>query len=119
MFRSIKNHLTSKNKVIEAAVEYVAPHWTVLIRNPGQKDFTFVRSTLKMISEQNEFGIEINRRPAIQTFSNKAAADSWITENLPGVSVVTDVGSTTRERIKKALGSQLSSYHPTQAVSTQ
>jgi hypothetical protein len=108
-----------KAKTLEAAVEYVAPHWTVLIRNIGQKDFTFVRSTTKFISEQDEFGTEINRRPAIQSFKSKGEADAWIMEHLPKVEKVDGVNDSTRQRIKRAMGKQLSDYHPSQAVSSQ
>lgn len=74
---------------IQHAIEYVAPHWVVLLRNPGQKHWTALRSTTKMIRVPNEFNDIVESRPAIETFPSMKAASDWVTEHLPGSAVVT------------------------------
>lgn len=75
--------LQPKSKKIEVCVEYHSPHWVVLIKNSGHKEWTAMRSKSRMISVQDEFGIEIQKRPAIESFKDKALADQWIKDNLP------------------------------------
>lgn len=81
MFSLIKQNPPS----IKACVEYCAPHWVVLIQNPGAKDWTALRSTTKTVRIPNEFGDVVKQYPAIETFPSKAEASKWISQNIPGV----------------------------------
>jgi len=76
------NFKNKKAAEIQCCVEYVAPHWVVLIRNPGQKGWNALRSTTRKINIQNEFGEVIKTTPAIQPFVSKAEALAWVTEHL-------------------------------------
>jgi hypothetical protein len=87
---------SSNAKKLQCAVEYHAPHWVILLRNAGQKDWRALRDPARKISVQDEFGVEIGKRPAIQSFASIAAATAWITENLKDVE---RVESRTREEI--------------------
>jgi hypothetical protein len=69
---------------VQFAVEYQAPHWIVMIRNPGQKNWVALRNPAKKIMEFNEFGEVTNSRSAVWSFANKAEADAWVSENLKG-----------------------------------
>jgi hypothetical protein len=75
-------------KTVQVAVEYYAPHWIVVIRNAGQKHWAALRSKTKMIVEQDEFGQEISKRPAIHSFVNMAEAQEWVTNNMPGTETI-------------------------------
>lgn len=68
---------------VQVAVEYYAPHWVVLIKNPGSKDWVSLRDIRKFIKVYDEFGDEISKRPAIRSFSNDQEARTWVQENLP------------------------------------
>ncbi|MGD0511247.1 MAG: hypothetical protein ABSA33_05400 [Candidatus Micrarchaeaceae archaeon] len=70
-------------QVIQVSVEYRAPHFMVLVKNPGQKQWEPVRSTTRKVRVQDEFGIEVKSYPAIEAFPTQAAAEHWIAENLP------------------------------------
>ncbi|QBQ74555.1 hypothetical protein BcepSauron_175 [Burkholderia phage BcepSauron] len=76
-----------KAQVIEAAVQYSAPHWIVMIRNPGQKEWIPLLDTDKKAESQNEFGEVVKSRHAIRTFNNAIEAQNWIASNMPGASV--------------------------------
>jgi hypothetical protein len=76
------------SKSVQVAVEYYAPHWIVVIRNPGQKHWSALRSKTKNIVVQDEFGFEVSRRPAINSFASMGEADTWIKENMPGIQPV-------------------------------
>lgn len=78
----------NKKTTIECAVEYSAPHWIVVIRNPGDTAWSPLRSLEKKVEIQDEFGTVKATRPAIQSFPSKTAADDWVRENMPGVSEV-------------------------------
>lgn len=69
-------------RVLQVAVEYHAPHWIVLIRNAGQKEWSALRDPDTKISVQDEFGAEIQTRPAIKSFPTVTAASEFVTENL-------------------------------------
>jgi hypothetical protein len=88
MFNALKN-LGNKQTEVSVAVEYVAPHWVVLIRNPGQKGWNALRSTTRKVSVQNEFGEVVKTFPAIEPFKSKADAQAWITEHLGSAATVT------------------------------
>ena len=77
-----------KAEVVQAAVEYCAPHWIVVIRNPGETKWTPLRSLTKKVRVQDEFGNEKSSRPAIESFPSKSEADEWVQSHMPGVSVV-------------------------------
>lgn len=68
---------------VAAAVKYEAPHWMVLIRNPGSKEWVPVRWDTKKIRQYNEFGDEVGSRPAVQAFKTQAEAEQWIAINIP------------------------------------
>lgn len=68
---------------VEVAVEYYAPHWVVMIRNPVQKQWSALRDPSKKIQIQDEFGNEAKTRPAIKSFPSAKEANAWIKENLP------------------------------------
>jgi hypothetical protein len=72
---------------IQAAVEYCAPHWIVVIRNPRESKWTPLRSLTKKVRVQDEFGNEKSSRPAIESFESKQKADVWVKENMPGVAL--------------------------------
>jgi len=72
-----------KSPKLEVCIEYHSPHWVVLIKNPGHKEWTALRSKTRSISVQDEFGVEIQKRPAIDSFKTKGEADMWIADNLP------------------------------------
>lgn len=69
-------------KVLEAAVEYHAPNWVVLIRNPGDVNWVALRDPDVKISIQDEFGKEVRSRPAIKAFGTYDEASSWLGANL-------------------------------------
>lgn len=77
-----------KPTVLQAAVEYCAPHWIVIIRNPREAKWTPLRSRTKKVRIQDEFGNEKSSRPAIESFTSKGDADAWVSEHMPGVQVV-------------------------------
>lgn len=74
---------TKRSQAIEVAIEFRAPHWMVLIRNPGQKTWEPVRSKTRKVNVQDEFGSIVKTYPAIESFSNQEAAEDWISENIP------------------------------------
>ena len=76
------NFLNSKNALPEVAVEYRAPHWMILIRNPGQKTWEPVRSTEKKVMVQDEFGVSVKTYPAIASFPTQGAAEQWVAANV-------------------------------------
>lgn len=78
------NAFKKKSTEVAIAVEYVAPHWVILIQNPGQKDWTALRSPTKQVRIPNEFGDVVKSYPAIETFPNKVAAEAWASEHLSG-----------------------------------
>jgi hypothetical protein len=80
---SFKDILSRTPKTVQVAVEYAAPHWIVLIKNPGQKEWIALRDPQKKIRIPDEFGNEIRTRPAIQSFAHKADADAWVKAHLP------------------------------------
>jgi hypothetical protein len=82
---------------LEVTVEYHAPHWIVLIRNAGQMEWSALRDPETKISIQDEFGHEIQTRPAIRAFVNVSEAEAWITENL---SAASRVGQRTAEEMR-------------------
>lgn len=71
-------------KTLQFTIEYHAPHWIILIRNPGQKDWSALRTNEIQIVEHDEFGTEIRRRPAIHGFASIAEATEWAGMNLKG-----------------------------------
>jgi len=74
----------NKNKGhIKVAVEYIAPHWVVLIQNPGQKKWAALRDREKLLELKNLLGDTVKSVQAIQTFTTQAEAMKWRTENLP------------------------------------
>jgi hypothetical protein len=75
--------ISRKAKGIEVAVEYQAPHWLVLIKNSGRKEWEAVRDLTKRIVIQDEFGDNIETRPAIKSFKTVGEAETWIKENMP------------------------------------
>jgi hypothetical protein len=82
----------NKGTIVECAVEYSAPHWIVVIRNPGEITWTPLRSRTVKVEVQDEFGDVKSTRPAIQSFASKSEADTWVKENMPGVSEVPRTG---------------------------
>jgi hypothetical protein len=73
---------TNRKQVIEVAVEYRAPHWMVLTRNPGQKTWEPVRSKTRKVNVQDEFGVIVKTYPAIESFSTQECAETWIQDNI-------------------------------------
>jgi len=71
-----------KSKTLAVTIEYRAPHWMVLIRNPGQTKWEAVRSSAKKVRVQDEFGLEVKSYPAIEAFTSMEAAETWITDNV-------------------------------------
>lgn len=71
-----------KSKTISVTIEYRAPHWMVLIRNPGQRTWEPVRSSTKKVRVQDEFGIEVKSYPAIEAFLTMDQAEAWIKANV-------------------------------------
>lgn len=72
----------STNTKIQYAVEYVGPSWVVLILNPGSKDWTAVRSQQKMVRVFDNFGDEVKKYPAIETFATQQKAEEWVAQHL-------------------------------------
>lgn len=94
-------------KTVEVAVEYYAPHWIVVIRNAGQKHWAALRSKTRMISEQDEFGQEVSRRPAIESFKSMAEAEQWLTANMPSVEPVVRKPKDVQEMARKLKGDHI------------
>lgn len=76
------NLFNKKKEVLQLAVEYRAPHWMVLIRNPGQKNWEPVRSSTRKVSIQDEFGAIVKTYPAIESFRTQEDAETWVRENV-------------------------------------
>lgn len=57
-----------KARSIEAVARYSAPHWIVMIRNPGDKEWTPLLDNEKKVENQNEFAEIIKTRAAVRTF---------------------------------------------------
>lgn len=74
--------LARRAKVLQVCVEYHAPNWVVLIRNPGQVEWAALRDPATKIVIQDEFGKEVRSRPAIKGFDTFDLADAWIAQNL-------------------------------------
>lgn len=77
------NFNKAKPQLIQVSIEYRAPHFMVLCRNPGQKNWEPVRSATRKVRVQDEFGVEVKSYPAIESFPTQAAAEHWVSENLP------------------------------------
>ena len=84
MLNAIKNRLSKQAVEVSVAVEYVSPHWVVLIRNPGQKGWNALRSKTRKVNIQNEFGEVVKTTNAIEPFESKADALAWINQHLCG-----------------------------------
>jgi hypothetical protein len=81
MFNFLKN-FGGNNTLPEVAIEYRAPHWMILIRNPGQKKWEPVRSADKKVMVQDEFGVGVKTYPAIASFPTQSAAEQWVATNV-------------------------------------
>ena len=84
---NVFNQASAKATEVQAAVEYCAPHWIVVIRNPGEVRWVPLRSLTKKVVVMDEFGNEKSSRPAIESFESKQAADEWVKANMPGTTV--------------------------------
>jgi hypothetical protein len=73
----------NRDQLIQVSIEYRAPHWMVLLKNPGQKNWEPVRSAARKVRVQDEFGMEVKSYPAIESFPTQAAAEHWVSENAP------------------------------------
>ncbi len=73
---------SSKTIRVKTAVEYLAPHWVVLIQNPGHKKWVAVRSATKKVIKMNDFGEMMSETPAVESFPTERAAEDWIKENI-------------------------------------
>jgi hypothetical protein len=71
-----------KPKVIEVSIEYRAPHFMILVRNPGQKTWEPVRSKTRKVSVQDEFGAVVKTYPAIEAFQTQEEAEQWVDANI-------------------------------------
>jgi hypothetical protein len=76
------NRSTKETPRVQVSVEYLAPHWVIFIRNPGQAAWTPVRDGTKKVRIQDEFGSDIRSYPAIQAFSTQEAAEQWVKDNV-------------------------------------
>lgn len=87
---NLLNKFSSKIKAaqVKVAVEYIAPHWVVLIQNPGHKSWIALRNPTKMIRVMNHFNDAVKQFPAIETFSSNERAGAWVKEHLPEAQVV-------------------------------
>jgi len=63
------------------SVEYHQSHWIVLVRNPGNKNWSCLRDHAMSVREYNEFGEEIGKRPAIRPFASYHEAEEWVRKN--------------------------------------
>jgi hypothetical protein len=81
-------NLGKKKAEVAVAIEYVAPYWVVLIRNPGQKNWNALRSKTRKVNVQNEFGEIVKTYNAIETFTSKQEAQGWIDEHLKEATTV-------------------------------
>lgn len=68
---------------IQVTVQYDAPHWIVLIKNPGDKEWTVLRDNNKKVELFNDYGDLIKTRPAFRSFESAIKANEWISENMP------------------------------------
>jgi hypothetical protein len=75
-------NLFSKKCVIQVSIEYRAPHFMILVRNPGQKTWEPVRSKTRKVSVQDEFGAVVKIYPAIEAFTTQDEAEQWVTANI-------------------------------------
>jgi hypothetical protein len=88
-FNPLKLLAGSKStKTTEVAIEYYAPHWIIVIRNPGQKSWAALRSKTKFIRTYDEFGEEVSKRPAIESFKNMTEALDWVRDNMPTIAPI-------------------------------
>lgn len=96
-----------KAKTLEVAVEYYAPHWIVVIRNPGQAHWAALRSKTKMISTQDEFGMEISKRPAIESFPTMQAALDRVKADMGDIKPIERDASDVRDFHAKLYGEKM------------
>lgn len=78
----MKNFFGKKQVQIDVAVEYCAPHWVILIRNPGQKNWSALRSKTKTVNVHNSFGEVVSCFQAIETFESHKDAMQWVKSHL-------------------------------------
>ena len=78
----------NKNTNSKVAIEYVAPHFVVLIQNPGQRGWVSLQSTKKNVQIPNRFGDIVKTIRAIESFPTRALAEAWVKEHMPEAELV-------------------------------
>jgi hypothetical protein len=79
---------SAKTVQVKVAIEYVQPHWVVLIQNPGHKSWIALRDPSKLVRVPNHFNDVVKQFPAVQTFSSYTAASEWVHEHLGHAQIV-------------------------------
>ncbi|QRE00098.1 hypothetical protein [Burkholderia phage BCSR5] len=70
------------NKPTQIAIEYDAPHWVILIHNPGQSFWTPLLSKHRFNEIKDDYGVVVKKRPIIESFASYEEAERHANENL-------------------------------------
>jgi hypothetical protein len=68
---------------LKVAIEYHAPYFVVLVKNPGQNGWVYVESKTHKIHIQNMFGDVVKTKPAVEKFQSYVEADTYVQQNMP------------------------------------
>lgn len=77
----------SRSTRLKVAIEYHAPYFVVLLKNPGQNGWIYVESKTCKIHVQNMFGDVVRYKPAVEKFESYQDAERYVAQNMPHAQV--------------------------------